>query len=394
MKKALLSPLRPFTFTLIALIFTLATTASAQYTETTLYTFPYNGALASPSGVVMDKAGSLYGTTSTEGCSSLCGTVFELSPSSGGWIETTLYTDTVGNLGAPLVIDAKGNLFGVAYGNSSNCGEVFEGSPTSTGWIFTTLVPFYGVIGCHPATALTLGPDGVVYGTTAGGGVGNFGTIFKLTPTSSGWQHQILHYFAGGTGGEDPQSPVALDSAGNIFGTGLSGGMNNYGIVFRLKPQPNGKYTFTPIHYFSLLARGAHPAGSLVLDTSGNIFGTTTGGGTTGEGIAYELVKGPSGYAEKVVHTFSTAKDGENPTGGLIVDSTGNLYGSTSSGINGIYGTVFKLSPSSAGWFETILLTGSRDFDAFNQPLLLDSAGNLYTAANNNEIFALSPPAP
>jgi hypothetical protein len=110
----------------------------------------------------MDKAGNLYGTTSTEGCSSLCDTVFELSPSSGGWIETTLYTDTVGYLGAPLVIDANGNLFGVANGNTSNCGEVFEGSPTSNGWIFTTLVRFYGVIGCHPLTALTLGPSGTV----------------------------------------------------------------------------------------------------------------------------------------------------------------------------------------------------------------------------------------
>jgi hypothetical protein len=215
-----------------------------------------------------------------------------------------------------------------------------------------------------------------------------------LTPTGSGWQHQIIHYFAGSTGGEDPRSPVAIDSAGNVFGTGLSGGMNNLGIVFRLKLQSDGTYAFTPIHYFSLLARGAYPAGSLVLDTSGNIFGTTTGGGTTDEGIAYELVKGPAGYAEKVLHTFSTAKDGEGPEGGLIVDSTGNLYGSTSTGVKGIFGTVFKLSPSSAGWSETVLLTGTRDFNAFNQPLLLDSAGNFYTAANNQEIFELSPPAP
>src|SRR5450755_1839598 len=140
---------------LFAVAFTLTSAALAQYTPTTLYTFPFNEIQAFPSGLIMDSAGNLYGTTVSGGScinAEACGTVFELSPQPGGWTQTTIYSSSTGNLGSPLIMDADGNLYGtIATGGngsakycSARCGSVFELSPSSGGWTFTTLFSFHG----------------------------------------------------------------------------------------------------------------------------------------------------------------------------------------------------------------------------------------------------------
>ena len=401
---------------LIAMAFALTSTALAQYTSTTLYTFPLNNAsgTAVPSGLIMDGAGNLYGTTSTGGsCGNqeFCGTVFEIARFGNVWIPGTIYSSPIGNLGSPLTMDAAGNLYGVVStgGNrsakycDSGCGLVFELSPGTGGWTYTELFAFHGVDGGNPGGALTLDSAGNLYGTTSQGGTFNWGTAYKLTPTTGGWQYKVIHFFANGTDGKRPNSALTMDADGNLYGV-ADGGLNNDGVVFKLTPS-GAAYHFQYIHTFTGGAKGSNPTGPLLLDAAGDLFGTTVGGGSPktvciisgGCGIAYELQKTSTGYIQKTLHNFIANIDGQAPQGGLVTDSSGNLYGATAYGIDGnvkIYGTVFELTPTTSGWTESILLTGTRTFGTFTGGVILDPAGNLYGPAQTEVIFQLSPPTP
>ena len=271
---------------LIAMTFALTSTASAQYTPSTLYTFSVNAGVAYPSGLVRDSAGNLYGTTRSGGrCGNVnyCGTVFELSPQSGGgWTETTIFNDTPpGSLDGPLTLDAAGNLYGVIStgGNASakycdgGCGRVFELSPGTGGWTYTELFPFHGIDGGNPGGGLVLDSIGNLYGTTTEGGPSDWGTVYKLTPATGVWQHKILHSFTNGTDGKRPASALTIDPAGNLYGV-ADGGLNNDGVVFKLT-QSGAAYHFQYIHAFTGGAKGSNPTGPLLLDPAGNLFGTT-----------------------------------------------------------------------------------------------------------------------
>ena len=232
---------------LMALTFALAATASAQYTGTILYTFAGGTDGANPeSSLVADSAGNLYGATGAGGidtyCYGGCGTVFELSPSASGWTETILYTFT-GLLdgGLPwssLVFDASGNLYGeTRIGGPGQFGTVFKLSRNSNGtWTETVLYGFKGALGQstdgdEPIGGVVFDAKGNLYGTTSlGGGKGvttcsffstdGCGTVFKLTPTSSGeWKETQLYAFSGTTDGAIPFGGVSFDSKGNLVGT-------------------------------------------------------------------------------------------------------------------------------------------------------------------------------
>ncbi len=263
---------------------------------------------------------------------------------------------------------------------------------------------FTGAVdGAGPYGDLVMDPAGNLYGTTTVNGPQNCGnlvcggTVFELSKVSGGWKRTVLHSFAGADGAY-PQAGMVLDSAGNLYGTTSLGGVgcqNGCGVLFELSPSTSGTWTYTILRKFTDTDNnGTSPNGNLIIDASGNLYGTTsqggdfnTGGGN-GCGVVFELTNGTSGWTETVLHTFSGA-DGCLSHGGVIFDGAGNLYGTTTDGGNissnnclptlGC-GTVFKLSPTSGGWTETVLykFTGSIDGNQPNGSLVLDGSGNLY----------------
>jgi uncharacterized repeat protein (TIGR03803 family) len=209
-------------------------------------------------------------------------------------------------------------------------------------------------------------------------------------------RYNVLHWFVEVNGG-NPSGNVIFDTAGNLYGTSYHGGMANSGTVFQLAPNANGSWTEHVLYSFCALsgcADGAAPYGTLVMDSSNNLYGTTTQGGPSGiAGAVFELVPGANDtWTQKVIYGFCKASkctDGYDPVGGLIFDAKGNLYGTTSGGGAYGYGTVFELTPTgNDNWTETVLYSfcGKRFCPDGSQPLdslVFDSAGNLYGTASN-----------
>jgi uncharacterized repeat protein (TIGR03803 family) len=279
-----------------------------------VYSFNSNDGAYSDSNVIFDAAGNLYGTTAYGGgggsCSAGCGTVFELSRKSGGIKETVLHR--------------------------------FDDN---------------GKDGYYPYAGLVFDSSGNLYGTTAAGGdstacVGGCGTVFELTPQAGGaWTETVLHSFDS-TDGYYPEANLILDASGNLYGSTPAGGAYGYGTVFELTATPDGKWTEQVLYNFD---GGYGSYGNLVSDASGNLYGTTGGGGAYGHGTVFELTpNADGGWTETILHSFN-GSDGLQPLAGLILKS-GDLYGTTISG--GAYGsgTVFELMPTSGGsWTESVL---------------------------------------
>jgi uncharacterized repeat protein (TIGR03803 family) len=222
-----------------------------------------------------------------------------------------------------------------------------------------------GADGAVPTARLIRDKAGNLYGTTFSGGAYGAGVVFKLD--SSG-NEKVLYSFTGGRDGANPQAGVVGDSAGNLYGSTLSGGASNLGVVFKL--ERTGKQTV--LYTFTGGTDGATPSG-VVLDAVGNLYGTTYQSGSFGLGVVFKL--DPTGY-ETVLHSFSGA-DGANPDANVILDAAGNLYGTTYYGGTGGNGIVFKLDQSG---HETVLysFTGLTDGGRPVAGLIRDSAGNLY----------------
>jgi uncharacterized repeat protein (TIGR03803 family) len=216
--------------------------------------------------------------------------------------------------------------------------------------------------------------SGNLYGTTQWGGDFNFGTVFELSPVGASWTATILYSFTGGADGGHPAGGLVMDRAGNLYGTGQTGGANGQGTVFMVSPSGAETLLYS---FGSQSGDGSNPYAGLVFDNNGNLYGATYSGGAKGGGTVFKL--SPSG-AETVLYSFgSQSGDGSNPFGGfLIFDNNGNLYGTTVGGGTHGDGTVFKLSPSGA---ETVLHSfGSQSGDG-SQPwsgLVFDEKGNLY----------------
>ncbi|MGA8430858.1 MAG: choice-of-anchor tandem repeat GloVer-containing protein [Candidatus Sulfotelmatobacter sp.] len=346
--------------------------------------------------------------------------------------ETVLHTFTDGNDGSfpsnLLVADTAGNLYGTAaLGGIYNgpechpsCGIVFELSPDSAGeWTETVLYSFQGgTDGIEPA-GVVFGPDGNLYGTTVGGGInysqdGCCGTVFKLTHNPDGsWSKSALYSFTGETDGADPFAPLVIDSAGNLYGTTEGGGgtqnatdcNNGCGVVYELSPSSSGSYTYSLLYGFTGGADGAQPIGSLILDATGNFYGTTWLGGTTnapncnnGCGVVFKLAPSGGKWNFSVLHSFSGGNDGANPMTALVLDTAGNLYGSTIIlGANG-GGVVYRLSQKEE-WKDTVLQSFNSSGPGATGPsssLVFDSAGNLFGVAGGGmkgegSVFMLSP---
>jgi uncharacterized repeat protein (TIGR03803 family) len=279
-----------------------------------------------------------------------------------------------------LVLDASGNLYGITQfggkisstlctnAGSLGCGTVFELSPNSSGgWTRTVLHKLQGGItdGYRPEAGLVIDASGNLYGTTAYGGTHSDGTVFELSPASGGgWQETVLYSFAtNAVDGVVPLSGLALDPSGNLYGTTFlsSGGQ---GAVFRLSPSSGGAWTESLIYNFLGGSDGANPLAGVILDSAGNLYGTTVAGGSRGSGVVYELSPASGGvWTEQLLYTFTDGSDGGQPSAGLVFDSSGNLYGTTKqagnlTGCSFGCGVVFELSPSSSGgWAENVIHT-------------------------------------
>ena len=270
-----------------------------------------------------------------------------------------------------LTMDAQGNFYGTTFEGDAGTGTLYKLAHASIGW---TLVPlfYFGVEnnGVIPYDRPVFGPDGSLYATTAFGGVGpcmaygmtGCGTVFKLKAGQlrfGPWNETVLYRFTGGSDGANPYGgDLIFDSAGNMYGTADNGGSTNCfggcGIVFKLTHSGNS-WTQSVLYTFTNGTDGAHPYGGLVFDSAGNLYGTTTNGGAFGHGAVFELTNSGSGWTQTTLYSFQGPPDGGHPYAGLIFDAQGNLYGATTDGGPNSGGTVFRLNQSGGHWTFTLL---------------------------------------
>ena len=339
-------------------------------------------------GMIRDAKGNLYGTTYAGGipnCSFGCGVVFELN-NDGNEAALYAFTGTNGDGDGPdasLVLDAEGNLYGTTpFGGAFGEGTVFK---VGEGGKETVLYSFGANSGDgkFPYSSLVRDAKGNLYGTSLYGGADcnngggpACGTIFKIDKAG---KETVLYSFTGVNGdGSFPLSGLVQDASGNFYGTTWGGGDAGFGTVYKLSKE--GKETV--LYSFTGQGDGAFPYyGVLAIDARGNLYGTTARGGSNvcggGCGVVFRVSKTGK---EEVLHTFtSTNGDGANPYAGVIRDKDGNLYGTTFGGGDFLSGTVFELSKTGA---ETILYTfEGPDGPDGSQPhcsLVRDAKGNLY----------------
>ncbi|MGA3266912.1 MAG: choice-of-anchor tandem repeat GloVer-containing protein [Verrucomicrobiota bacterium] len=397
--------------------------ASAQTaTFTTLVNFNgTNGAL--PYGALLQaRDGNFYGTTygtAMPGGTNSDGTVFRMTP--GGNLTTLASFAGTNGAGptAGLALGPDGNLYGTtSAGGTNGAGTVFQITTNGHLWVIHSFRATTGntnADGASPQTGLTVGSDGLLYGTAYSGGSGGNGTIFKITTNGT---LTVLHSFNPGAynaiyaytnaDGANPYATLAPDDSGGFYGTTLTGGTNGYGTVFHIAT--NG--TFALLSVFNY-ANGSNPQSGLALGTDGNLYGAASGGCTNGSGTVFQMT------TNRTIHTFhcfsatvsndngteATNWDGAEPQSGLIAGPGGVFYGATTKGgING-NGTVFQVTTNGVLTplysFTAEVFNGS---DAYTNAdgltvqgaLTLGSDGNLYGVANtggntgNGTVFQLA----
>lgn len=302
-------------------------------------------------GVTLDAAGNLYGTTVAGGdtsCDGGCGVVYKLTKSDGTWTQSVIHAFTGGadgsGAGSPLIFDKQGNIYGMT-------------------------------------------PAGGVMGGCFGMGCG---VIFRLTPDATGhWNFRVLHTFTGGADGFGGSAGRLLIAHGHLYGVATSGGANGQGVAFELTPTRTGEWKFKTIYAFKVQPDAGSPFGGLISDKFGDLYGTTYFGGANGLGSVYKLERHGTSWNETVLYSFQGGSDGDSPLSTLVFDSAGNLYGTTS--VDGdpgcACGTIFRLSPGTNGrWTETVVhtFTGPAGDGSFPYPgMVADSSGHFYGAARN-----------
>jgi uncharacterized repeat protein (TIGR03803 family) len=327
-------------------------------------------------GLVRDSAGNLYGTTVKGGLDS--GTVFKIDTSNN---ESVLYSFTGGSDGssplAGLIRDAAGNLYGTTVaGGSRGQGTVFKIDTSNHESVLYSFTG--GADGGLPQAGLIMDAAGNLYGTASQGGSGcaplGCGTVFKIDTSN---HESVLHAFTAGNDGGNPEAGLILDAAGNLYGTTFGGGSGGQGIVFKIDITNHE----TVLYSFTGGNDGGGPAAGLIRDAAGNLYGTTAGGGSSGQGAVFKI---DTTNHETVLYSFTGGSDGGSPLARLVRDVAGNLYGTTSQGGIGCApvgcGTIFKIDPSN---HETTIysFTGGSDGASSMAGLLMDATGNLYGTA-------------
>lgn len=293
-----------------------------------------------------------------------------------------------GNPESGLTAGGAGNFYGVtSSGGPYQLGVAFRFSRSGAGW---TLSPIYSFRGgsdaAAPYGAMVVGPDGSLYGTSMIGGNSacsyyGCGTVYKLTPPASvchsvscPWTETVLYRFSG-LDGLQPTTSVVFDRVGNLYGTTSQGGPYGQGDVYELSPSGNG-WSESVLWNFTGGLDGGRPECSLLVDSAGNLYGTTSTGGFNSKGAVFELSPSGSGWNLSQIYSFEGQGIGSTPYSGLATDAQGNLYGSTVQGGQSSGGMAFELSPLGGGWIYTPIsnfVGGGPE-----APPVLDAAGNLY----------------
>lgn len=369
-----------------------------SYSETVLYNFSspgYGSNYVSP--LTPNGRGDYFGTTEAGGTGH--GTVYELIPNGkGGWKESTLHVFTGGSDGGtpiftPVILDKNGYLFGITLlGGLNNDGVAYRmhrsgqtwtehaiynfGSASSPGvnpfsFIADSRGNFFGTVnliqrGAWTEGVFVLSPfskgwkanlifvDGIPSATSGGGGLtidakeNIFGVtslalkpseVFELSPSGNGWSSKILYTFP--KINLDPEAPPVLDAMGNIYGATVAGGPANAGTIYELTPSTNGPWMHKTLYAFKGgTSDGAAPYASITFDSSGNIYGTTAGGGAhyecsgvykTGCGTLYKLTASGGRYVSKLLWSFD-GTDGALPFARVTLDAGGHIFGTTTEG--------------------------------------------------------------
>lgn len=331
--------------------------AAAQSNETVLYSFTgYSDGGDPAADLIADASGTLYGT-SVLGGQSGCGVVFSLAPKkSPPWAESVLYgfgcySDGKNPYGG-VTFDASGNLAGTTVSGgagscgSYGCGVVFELASSGE----TVLHDFAGGNdGFGPGGGLTIDKTGSLYGTTPDGGASSEGVVYRVSRRGNGWREVVIHAFTGGAdGGVGSLGRLLADASGNLYGVTEEGGAGGKGTVFELARRGGeGRWLFRTLYAFKGTPDAAAPYGGLIADSSGDLFGTTYYGGSVDSGAVFELTRrGRGRYSERVLYSFKGGSDGSNPTSTLVFGPSGDLYGTTSNGGGTCNcGVVFALGP-------------------------------------------------
>jgi len=330
-------------------MFELSPGSGGNWTETLFAGFSTCSGPESP--LALDGLGNLFGI-----CGSNTSNVFELARGSNGWDLTTISSLGASALGG-VTVDNAGTVYGTTLdGGNDAHGSVYSVKRVSaTRWDTIGLYSFSCADdGCFPYAGVTPDSYGNLYGTTYSGPAGGTGAVFKLAPNRGGpgWRQTVLHAFQGssrgGPDGGNPTAPVSLDSFGNIYGTTYYGGTYGNGTVFKMTPNLNGTWTETVLYSFQGGDDGANPNGGLSMDHEGNLYGETLGGGSNNAGVVFKLTRGSGGqWTESILHTFNLLSDGGSPAGGVVLDAAGNIYGTTEyGGPNGFFaGVAFEIIP-------------------------------------------------
>ena len=364
------------------------------------------------SGLVADRQGNLYGVGYEGGlqnCPYGCGTVFRLSHRDTGWIFSVLYRFTGGSDGwwpNQVVVASDGSLYGTTgLGGSSDgrgYGTVFRLQPPATfcaaatcPWRKTTLYIFDKFSDGHFPYGPSVDAAGNLYGTSNEGGENGAGNVWELSPSNGGWTFKVLYAFQREFGG-NPLNGVAIDAAGNLWGSGNGGNVNcgpqqlwDCGLIWELVRSDSGWYLEGV--YGLDRTTGGDPVGILSFDPAGNLYGTLAGSGPKGNGGIFQFVPSTGQFTLLYAAQGNINAD-YGPQGGVAIDQAGNLYAADP--YNGAYGVgyVFKLTPSNGDWIFTDL----HDFDYRNGgyspygPLVVGAQGNAYGAAGN-DLFEITP---
>ncbi|MFZ0733490.1 MAG: choice-of-anchor tandem repeat GloVer-containing protein [Candidatus Sulfotelmatobacter sp.] len=359
-------------------------------TERVLYNFTGGSDGSEPtSGVTLDRAGNLYGVTFFGGSAGQ-GAVYEISRTSNGIKQSILYsfkggTQDGANPSGTLILSSNGVIFGTTEGGGKGNGVVYKLTPSGSTFQ-ETILHVFGT-GETPINAgVITDKAGNLFGETAGGGKFNDGTVYELKRTAAGYRYVVLYSFASGNDGDFPSGGLISDSAGNLYGTTASGGPSFIGDVFELKKNTNGTFTESILYTFQSTADGVNPESALAFDASGNLFGTTLSGGDTscgqgfGCGEVFELTNTGGVWTKTAIHEFTDNPDGHAPQAGVTFDSAGNMFGTTMNGGSSGLGVLYELSPGVSSWTETILhaFTNGTDGGFPTTPVTIDGKGNLF----------------
>ena len=304
---------------------------------------------------------------------------------------------------AGVTFDRQGRIYGTTcYGGANQQGVVYRLTPENGSWVFSPIYTFGPVQsgdGQCPLARVVFGSDGLLYGTTSEGGAYGLGTVFSLQPPATTcrsflcpWKETVLHNFDFADGTDPGYGDLIFDQAGNIYGTAFNGGQGG-GLVFELSRSGSG-WTENVLYEFAYdNDTGDLPASGVVFDSAGNLYGTTSLNGAHDNGSVYELSPSPSGWTATTLYSFTNADNGEGS--GLLMDAQGNLFG-----IAGLFGAgeAYQLTPQGGSWYYKVLQAFTGTFDTGPvAPPTFDSQGNLYGPLPNSgsyeegEIFKLTP---